>query len=162
MWDGTRLPDKLPLSANKVLMGDANGIAQEKDTVVSTITVGDFTGAFAGLAVESNWTNNFCSAVSGVLGNVNFGIGENGVGFEAKYSQSGWNRTYTNQYINVNTTLGLSTANALQTTSNWTSGGYYYNHTSGDLGQMFRNGVWLYECVDGINHTCFLGSSFSF
>ena len=30
----------------------------------ATITVGDFTGAFAGLAIESNWTNNFCSAVS--------------------------------------------------------------------------------------------------
>lgn len=152
-----KLQDTLdfPLTNGNILIGNSQGRSVETPTVTTSITVGDFTGAFTGLAVESNWINNFCSAVSGVLGNVNFGVGENGTAYYAHYSQSGWNRVYTNPFIDINTALGLSISNALQTSSNWISGGYYYNHTSGDVNQQFRNGLWLYTCINGITHTWF-------
>lgn len=118
-------------------------------SVITSISVGDFTGAYAGLATESNWVNNFCNSVSGVSPDIRFGTFGNGEQGFAMFSQSGWERIYSNEYI-TNATLIA----ALETTVNWTEEGnhYYYVASTGDLGQKYYGNGIEYECVDGITH----------
>jgi hypothetical protein len=118
-------------------------------SVITSISVGDFTGAYSGLATESNWTNNFTNAIAGVSPDIRFGTFGNGEQGYAYYSQGGWNRVYSNAYI-TNATLIA----ALETSGNWTAeeDHYYYVGTLGDLEQKYYGSGIEYECVNGVTH----------
>lgn len=134
------------LTQNKVLVGNSNNVATETDTAYIQISIGSFTGAYAGLATESNWINNFTSAVAGIQGDRMYGTFANGCKGYCDYSQSGWNRVYTDTRITDSDLIAI-----LTTSGNWTND--TYNASSGDLGQEYITSNYAYRCIDGTNHT---------
>jgi len=136
----------LPIGINQVV-GRLSGNMQAIDTVTTTISVGDFTGVYAGLAVESNWTNNFTNAVTSSNSlDFHFGAGANGTLYYCYYGQSGWNRVYTDNRITLSSLIVI-----LETSANWMND--TYNAVSGDIGQMYVNSNYIYRCIDGSLHT---------
>ena len=135
----------IALSINQVL-GRLSDNIEPIDLVTTTISVGDFTGDYSGLATETNWTDNFCSSatVAGSSGDFHFGVGDSGCSYYAYYGQSGWHRVYTDNRITDTTLIA-------ELISTWTAD--TYNATIGDLGQIYIIGSYEYICIDGILHT---------
>jgi len=143
---------KTYLTQTKMLIGSVNNIPEEVDTITSALSVGDFTGAYSGLALEANWTNNFCSGatVAGASGDLHFGVGANGTSYYAFYSQSGWNRVYSDNRITDVALIAI-----LQTSANWTADTYNVvaGTNKGDLMQVYEDSTYEYACIDGVNKT---------
>jgi hypothetical protein len=138
------------ITDERVACFDETGAAYLCETTESNFYVGDFIGAYAGLATETNWVDNVTSLVAGTLGDRAIGIGDSGAIYECFYSQYGWVRDYINPFI-TNATL----ISALQTSGNWTFVTdviSYYTTTIGDRGQKYyANGI-SYECINGTTH----------
>jgi len=115
------------------------------NAVPISISVGDFSGAYAGLATESNWTNNVCTSISGVLGDRREGTGTIGASYTAEYTQGGWVRTYIDRRITLSSLI-----TALQTTGNWTN--KTYAASTGDLDQQYVDSDFIYNCTNGTTH----------
>lgn len=129
----------------------ADGNPDLLKTIEATFYVGDFTGDFAGLATESNWTNNITASVAGTLGDRAIGIGSLGCIYECFYTQYGWARDYINLFITDSTLIA-----SLQTSGNWTKVTdiiSYYNASTGDRGQRYYANGYNYECINGTTHT---------
>jgi hypothetical protein len=142
----------IALSTQQVI-GRLAGNIVPINLVTSSLTVGDFMGAYAGLAVEANWTNNYClsATVAGASGDLHFGIGNNGTTYYAFYGQTGWNRVYSDNRVTDAALIAI-----LQTSANWTSAMTYSvasETNRGDLGQIYVDGNFEYRCIDGVAHT---------
>lgn len=133
------------LTTDKMWIGVGN-VPTEVSTATTALNIGDFTGAYAGLATETNWIDNFTNAVAGSSGDQHFGVGSIGCAYYAYYSQSGWNRFYVDSRITYTTLI-----NALETSGNWTAD--TYNASIGDFGQTYFNNDYEYRCTDGVYHT---------
>jgi len=140
------------LTNGSLWIGNASNAPIEIPSVMTYLSIGDFQNAYAGLAVEANWTNNFCSGatVAGASGDLHFGVGANGTSYYAHYGQSGWNRSYTDHRVTDAALIAI-----LQTTANWTADTYNVvaGTNRGDLMQVYEDSTYEYACIDGASKT---------
>ena len=157
--DVTDAKQNKTLTQDYVWVGNSVGVAQERPTATSQLTVGDFTAPYTAFATESNWVNNLMitNAPAGVAGSTCFGTFENGTKGLVKFTQGGWQRFYNDSQIKSSTTIGASIIAWLVTTATWATNGFASNTTAGfgDTGQEYIVGNTHYVCRsnDGTNHT---------
>jgi hypothetical protein len=140
------------ISALRVAAFGASGASTLLETILASVSsVAGFVGDYAGLATESNWTNNLCTSVAGNIDDFCFGQGSSGCSYYCYYTQFGWNRYYTNKII-TNSTLIAS----LTTIVNWTKVNdtiWAYNASAGDIDQEYYYNGYDYRCINGAVHT---------
>jgi len=120
-------------------------LPEETETVFAALATGDFTGAYAPLAVESNWLNNMTNVVAGQPGEIRFGTGSTGTKYYVFYTSSDCMRIYADNRITDATLIS-----ALQNSANWTAN--TYNASLGDYGQRYIDNTYEYVCVNGAGH----------
>ena len=146
-------------TSTQVLSVGNDGTITSLDTVLSSLTVGDFGGSYGQFVYSANWINNLMLANQpvGTLGDVHYGIFDDGSAGKVEYTQSGWIRIFADSLIKTSTTLGNNIKGWLVTTSTWNTSCVAVSTTAGygDVGETYTEGNYFYRCIanNGTNHT---------